>query len=496
MSHNTTTALARTESPMLRIWTGLGALLLGLALLAGTTRAADMPDSFADLVEPLSPAVVNISTVQEVQQQRRMPFPPGSPFREFFDEFFDQQNPGGGDDEGQTRRLQSLGSGFFIESSGVIVTNEHVIREADEITVRTVDGDEYKAELVGKDAELDIAVLRVENESGFPAVEWGDSDTARVGDWIVTIGNPFGLGGTVTAGIVSARHRDNITSGPYDDFIQTDASINRGNSGGPMFNLDGKVIGVNSAIFSPTGGNVGIGFAIPSNQVKTVVEQILEFGRPRRGYLGVSIQPVTEMMADALGLKEARGALVASVSPDTPAAEAGLKPYDIIVEFDGREVEDNNQLVRIVGETPVGQAVDVDILRDGERMTVSLKTAERPQNLTGGGDSEESEDESGVASGLGLNLSDITPEIRQRLDIPETVNGAVVMQAAPRLRQQGLNPGDLIIEVNRSPVSNANEAHAALASLKEDGKKAALLRIFRGGNRYFLPIPLTDDEED
>jgi len=495
VSHSKTTAIARTAGPTLRLWAGFGTLLLSLALLAGMVRAADMPGSFADLVEPLSPAVVNISTVQEVQQQqRRMPFPPGSPFREFFDEFFDQQNPGGGG-EGQTRRLQSLGSGFFVDSSGVIVTNEHVIREADEITVRTVDGEEYKAELVGKDAELDIAVLRVTGESGFPSVEWGDSDTARVGDWVVTIGNPFGLGGTVTAGIVSARHRDNITSGPYDDFIQTDASINRGNSGGPMFNLDGEVIGVNSAIFSPTGGNVGIGFAIPSNQVKTVVAQIMEFGRPRRGYLGVSIQPVTEMMADALGLDEAKGALVASVSPDTPAAEAGLQPYDIIVEFDGREVEDNNQLVRIVGDTPVGQDIDVVILRDGERMTVSLTTAERPQDLTGSGDAPQTPDEPGVTSGLGLNLSDITPDIRERLDIPEDVSGAVVMQAAPRLRQQGLNPGDLITEVNRSPVSNADEAQSALASLKEDGRKAALLRIFRGGNRYFLPIPLTDDDE-
>ncbi len=349
------TPLARTvdvmdaQRAMKYFWTSslLGVLALCLAILNSPAQAADRPDSFADLAERLSPAVVNISTSMVVKDGSRpaLPrFPEGSPFEDFFKEF---------EDRGQSRRTQSLGSGFIIDSSGIVVTNNHVIENADKISVILANDEVFEAELIGRDQKTDIAVLKIDpGNTRLSAVSFGDSDKLRVGDWVIAIGNPFGLGGTVTAGIVSARGRD-IGSGPYDDFIQTDASINRGNSGGPLFNLDGDVIGINTAIFSQSGGSVGIGFAISANLATQVVQQLQDFGRTRRGWLGVFIQEVTEDIAESLGLKTANGALVASVTENGPADKAGLQAGDVILKFDGQAVEKSRDLPRIVAETAV-----------------------------------------------------------------------------------------------------------------------------------------------
>src|SRR5476651_2465135 len=338
-------------------WLPLSFALVAVAalLLAGGPAAAKAgPEGFSELAGRLLPAVVNISTTQTLKADRQRPevpqFPPGSPFEEFFKDFLDknlprnQQRP-----EAQPRRATSLGSGFIIDPSGLVVTNNHVIADADEITVILADDTSLKAEVVGKDLKTDLALLRVKTDKQLTAVPFGDSDLMKVGDWVLAIGNPFGLGGTVTAGIVSARARD-IQQGPYDDFIQTDASINRGNSGGPMFNMSGEVVGINTAIFSPSGGSIGIGFAIPSALASPVVAQLKDFGKPRRGWLGVKIQGVTDEIAESLGLDKARGALVASVTDKGPAEAAGIQPGDIVLTFDGKDVTDMKRLPRIVAE--------------------------------------------------------------------------------------------------------------------------------------------------
>lgn len=470
---------------------------LAFAALVGTAfapapAAAQYQDGYADLVEDLSPAVVNISTVQTVARpQQRSPFPPGSPFEEFFEEFFGQRPPSGttrpdGEEQTPQRRLQSLGSGFIIDATGYVVTNNHVVAEADEITVRTVDGEEYIAELVGTDQEIDIALLKITVDQPLPFLAWGDSDTARVGDRVLAIGNPFGLGGSVTAGIISARHRQ-ISGNAYDDFIQTDASINRGNSGGPMFNLAGQVIGVNSAIFSPTGGNVGIGFSIPSNQVRRVVEQIREFGYAKRGFLGVNIQAVDKMTAEALGLEEPKGALVASVTPDSPADKAGIKAYDIIVEFDGKEVKDSSALVRIVGDFGVGETARVVLLRNGKRQIVSVTTTEKPRPdaaIVASAENKPTEAES-----LGVTFTALTPSMREQLEVPADINGVLVTNVRRELAQR-LTRGDIITEIDRMPVDNVEAIATRIAALREEGKSAVLLRVWRSGAHYFIPVPI------
>lgn len=484
-------------APAMRPRAFLAVAGLALATILGTATIpapafAQFQDGYADLVEDLSPAVVNISTVQTVARpQQRSPFPPGSPFEEFFEEFFGRRtprgdNPPGGEQETPQRRLQSLGSGFIIDTSGYVVTNNHVVAEADEITVRTVDGEEYVAELVGTDQETDIALLKITAGEPLPFVEWGDSDSARVGDRVLAIGNPFGLGGSVTAGIISARHRQ-ISGNAYDDFIQTDASINRGNSGGPMFNLAGRVIGVNSAIFSPTGGNVGIGFSIPSNQVRRVIEQIREFGYARRGFLGVNIQAVDKMTAEALGLEEPKGALVASVTPDGPADKAGIKAYDIIVEFGGKEVKDSSALVRIVGDFGVGETARVVLLRNGKRQTISVKTGEKPRpdaTVVASTETKPSEAES-----LGVTFTALTPTMREQLEVPADINGVLVTNVRRELAQR-LNRGDIITEIDRMPVDNVEAITTRIAALREEGKSAVLLRVYRGGAHYFIPVPI------
>lgn len=468
------------------------ALAVSLLFFAQGVDARPAPDGFADLVEELSPAVVNISTVQTVKSSvGRSPFPQGSPFDQFFDEFFNRNQPGrqGQDQDAlPMRRMHSLGSGFIIDASGLVVTNNHVIDEADEVSVRTVSGEEYEADVVGRDAEGDIALLQIKADKKFPFVKWGRSDEARVGDWVLSIGNPFGLGGSVTAGIVSAHHRE-ISGGPFDDFIQTDASINRGNSGGPLFNLKGEVIGINTAIFSPTGGNVGIAFAIPSNQARLVVQQLEEYGYARRGFLGVTIQPVDKMTAEALGLEEAEGALVNSVSPGSPAEKAGVEDGDIIVAFNGDKVKSSTELVKVVSSLGVNEKATLEVLRGGERKTLSVVTGERPRPDSNP-DTEKAPD---ISQELGMELSDLSPVLRQQFSVPEDVTGALVLRVAPNLRQR-VARGDVIVEVNRQVVENASDVGAAIAAIREEGRTAALLRLYRNGDFYFIPIPLDGSE--
>ncbi len=386
------------------------AALLGVSTLFAAPLAAGLPvtpayargapDSFADLAAKLLPAVVNVSSSQLVTAHNGGPggagpgagpeiplFPPGSPFEQFFKDFLNRNHPGGpggqggqgGDQSAPERRMQSLGSGFIIDPSGLIVTNNHVIDGADEINVTLQDNTTLKATVVGRDETGDIALLKVKPDKPLSAVKFGDSDAQRVGDWVLAIGNPFGLGGSVTAGIVSARGR-NIHQGPYDDFIQTDAAINRGNSGGPLFDMDGEVIGMNTAIYSPSGGSIGIGFSIPSNMVKNVVAQLKDFGHPRRGWLGVRIQQVTPDIAESLGLKDATGAMVAGVNDGGPADKAQIHNGDIILKFNNQDVKDMHALPRIVADSEVGQSVPVLLWRDGKEVTLQATLAEKPDD--------------------------------------------------------------------------------------------------------------------
>lgn len=446
------------------------------------------PGSFADIAERLLPAVVNISTTQTIRRPQGdvpMPqFPPGSPFEEFFRDFFEQQ--------GVPRKVTSLGSGFVIDPKGVIVTNNHVIDAAEEITVTFSDGETLPAEVVGRDPKTDIAVLRVKPKKALPAVEFGDSDKARVGDWVLAVGNPFGLGGSVSVGIVSARNRT-INEGPYDDFIQTDAAINRGNSGGPLFDLAGRVVGVNTAIISPTGGSVGIGFAVPSNVVQPVVRQLVQFGETRRGWLGVRIQTVTPEMAEAMSLDKAEGALVAGVTEGGPAAKAGIKPGDVIVAFDGKPVKEMRMLPRIVADTTIGKRVGVDIIRNGERRTVQvrigrLEDAER----TASTEVETSRDSPAQSqtNALGLALAPLTSELRSRYQIASSVKGVVVTRVDPLgpAAKEGIAPGDVIVEVAQEPVTQPQEVAAKVAKATAGNKKSVLLLVNRQGELSFIAV--------
>ena len=464
-----------------------------------TARApAGAPGSFADLVDTLMPAVVNISTTQSVGGEGApgldIPqFPPGSPFQEFFDEFFDRQQ------REPSRRATSLGSGFIIDPEGYVVTNFHVIEGADEITVVLADDTNLVAELVGRDERTDIAVLKVEADAPLPSVAWGDSAAIRVGDWVVAIGNPFGLGGTVTAGIVSARARD-INAGPYDDFIQTDASINRGNSGGPMFNLDGAVIGINTAIFSPSGGSIGIGFAIPSNLAENVAAQIIEFGRTRRGWLGVRIQTVTDDIAEGLGLGDSRGALVASVTPTGPAEDAGIQPGDVIVAFGDEPIEEMRELPRVVAETPVGSTIDLRVIRRGEERTVQvtlgeLEVAEEEGLLAALPSTDDSVDgkaDNGALQRLGFDLAPLSGELRRQYDVPRGTEGVLItgiLEDSPA-GNEGLQPGEVIVEVDQETVETPADVAASIEAAEEDGRGSVLLLISRGGEMRFIALSL------
>ena len=458
------------------------------------------PDSFADLAAKLLPSVVNISTTQVIKQQPRQPggtarpqFPPGSPFEDFFREFFDRQQRGAPE-----RKATSLGSGFVIDVSGLVVTNNHVIAEADEIMVIFADDTQLPAKVLGRDPKTDLALLKIEpKDKKLTAVSFGNSDTARVGDWVVAIGNPFGLGGTVTAGIVSARHRD-ISSGPYDDFIQTDASINRGNSGGPMFNIKGEVVGVNTAIYSPSGGSVGIGFAIPSNLAKPIIAQLKKFGKPKRGWLGVNIQTITEEIAQGLGLERATGALVANLTEGGPAEKAKIQIGDVILTFDGKKVDEMRRLPRIVAETTVGKSVEVEVLRKGKTRKLNVVLGEFPENIKvaakPGGSGPSAPKAELVVGGLGLKLARLTPELRERFKLDERTDGVVVTkvdEGSPAAEKR-IRPGDIIRKIGsqHAPVTEPSQVKSHVDKAREAKMKTIIVLVEREGATRFIGLKL------
>jgi len=479
---------ARRESRVLARQHPLTALLglLFAAVLAAMPVAAQArgaPESFADLAEKLLPAVVNIATTQTVDTQR------SEEFEEFFKEFFERR---GAPPPQERRKNNSLGSGFIIDPSGYIVTNNHVIAEADEISVRLADDTTYEAKVIGRDEKTDLALLKVEAKRPLPSVPWGDSDKTRIGDWVVAIGNPFGLGGTVTAGIVSALQRD-INTGSYDDYIQSDAAINRGNSGGPMFNLDGEVIGVNTAIFSPSGGSVGIGFAIPATLAKNVIDQLRDHGEVRRGWLGVRIQTVTEELAEGLRLDRARGALVASATPGGPAEKAGIVQGDVVIRFDGREVTDMRKLPRMVAETPIGKAVKVVVWRKGEEVTVEVTLGELDDEQIAKASLDTGpiqEEESGKIGDLGLSLGQITPELRERFELDEKTKGVVVtdVEVGSSAAEKGLRAGDVIVEVDQEEVASPAQVADRVSKAKSDGFRVVTLLVYRQGDFQWVAV--------
>lgn len=469
-------------------------------------QGTDRPDSFADLSARLLPSVVNISAMQTIdsaQPQLDMPqFPPGSPFEDFFREFMERQNElNGGRGGQQPRRASSLGSGFIIDAAqGYIVTNNHVIADADEIKVILQDDTNLEAKVVGRDEKTDLALLKVDTRGQhLTAVPWGDSDAMRVGDWIVAIGNPFGLGGTVTQGIISARARD-IQSGPYDDYLQTDASINRGNSGGPMFNLKGEVVGINSAIYSPSGGSVGIGFAIPANMAKSVIAQLEEFGRTKRGWLGVRIQGVTQDIADSLNFSGPRGALIAGITPGGPAEKAGLQTGDIVTKFNGRPIEDMRRLPRIVAETKVGVDAPITVWRQGKSIDLTVKVAELEQAEESGlvknsaGEQRSKPTAPAEAKVGGLSLSTLTDTARSQYEIEDSVQGIVVTSVDPdsAAGEKGIEEGDVIVEANQAEVKTPAELVARIAEVKAAGRKSIFLLITRGDDLRFVALPIDE----
>ncbi len=488
------------------------ALALALSLSAVTAFApgftpalaasAKGPDTVADTAAVVMDAVVNISTSQNVAAARSVPapqLPPGSPFEEFFDEFFKkkQQEDGADKDGGasRSRKVSSLGSGFVIDPSGLIVTNNHVIADADEIYANFNDGTKLKAELVGRDAKTDLALLRVKPDKPLTAVKFGNSDQLRVGDWVMAIGNPFGLGGTLTVGVVSARNR-NINSGPYDNFIQTDAAINRGNSGGPLFNMNGEVIGINTAIISPSGGSIGIGFAVPSSTAAPILAQLQEFKEVRRGWIGVRIQPVTDEIAESLGLGKARGALVGGVSDGGPAAKAEIKAGDVVVKFDGKDVKEMRDLPRIVADTQVGKEVDVVVIRKGKEESLRITIARMPEDEKQAAAADPKPDAAPKATtqrSLGLELSGITDDLRKRFKLKDSVKGVVIVNVDRNspAADKGLKPGYVVVEVGQEAVMSPTDVQRRVEALKKDGKKSALLLISDpDGQVQFAAIPL------
>jgi len=473
------------------------------AVATAPAQARPAPDSFADLAAKLLPSVVNISTTQTLktaggdQAGPEMPqFPPGSPFEQFFHDFLEHGLPKGDQPDTLPRKATSLGSGFIIDPAGYIVTNNHVIADADQITVILHDNTNLKATVVGRDTKTDLAVLKVKTEKPLTAVVWGDSDAARVGDWVLAIGNPFGLGGSVTAGILSARQRD-INSGPYDDFLQTDAPINRGNSGGPMFNMDGQVIGINTAIYSPSGGSIGIGFAIPSALAKAVVVE-LKSERDHtvhRGWLGVRIQAVTDEIAESLGLDKARGALVASVSDKGPAQVAGIQPGDIVLSFDGKDVSDMRRLPRLVAETPVDNTVAVTLWRKRAQTTVKVKVGKLDENDQQLASAREipkrtGKSETGLVKTLGLPLSGITPELKNKFSLGDDAKGVVVTDVAKNssAADKGVHPGDVIMEAAQQEVKSPEEISGKIDEAKKSGRKSILLLVERQGDLRFVAL--------
>lgn len=460
---------------------------------AMSANARGAPDSFADLAERLSPSVVNITTsttVTTAGAQNRPRVPEGSPFEDFFQDFFQDGQEGGP----RPRKSSALGSGFVISADGFIVTNNHVIDKADEIIIEFFDGKELEAKLIGRDPKTDVALLKVEHDGPLEFVAFGDSDISRVGDWVMAIGNPLGQGFSVSAGIISARNRT-LRSGPYDDFIQTDAAINRGNSGGPLFNMDGEVIGVNTAIISPNGGSIGLGFSMSSKVVDRVVKQLKEFGETRRGWLGVQIQDIDEDMAEALGMANANGAMVSGV-PAGPGRDAGILKGDVITSFDGSVVKDTRTLVAAVGNAAVGKAVRVVVLRDGKTQTLKVtlgrrEDAEKASIVPAVAAPEEAPKE---AEEMGMKLSILTAEIREGLKIAAEDNGVAVVGVDDDSDafEKGIRAGDLIQEIGQKAVTNPDDIAAAFKAARDAGRKSVLLLVSRSGNTRFVGLSLIE----
>jgi serine protease Do len=469
------------------------------SLISFSASAQPAPDSFADLVEKLTPAVVNISTTQTVEGSnnpleeffQQMPDDSQGELPELFKKFY------GDNDLGGEHKGTSLGSGFVISADGYIVTNQHVVDKADEITVIFSDDTKAKAKLIGKDTKTDLAFLKVDVSKKLDYVKWGDSDKSRVGDWVIAIGNPFGLGGSVSAGIISARARD-INAGPFDDFIQTDAAINRGNSGGPLFNTQGEVIGVNSAIFSPSGGNVGVGFAVPAALAEPVIQQLKETGHIKRGWLGVKIQTVTEEIAEAMGLKEAKGALVLEAAENSPAAKAGIQAGDVIVSFDGKDLPAMKKLPRIVADTPVGKKVPIEIWRKEKKKTLVITVAQlqdddnRVATASTKTDAKKETPES-TKSILGLGIKDLDEELRKRYNIDKNLKGVAIVKIEQDglAAQKPLRKGDVITAVGQESVTNTADAEKLVKAAIDSKRKSVLLLVNRGGESLYITIPTT-----
>jgi serine protease Do len=492
----------------------LSALSTLCMIMAIPAFADDRPASFADLVEKLSPAVVNISTAQKVKATAQampfgMPFdqlpdtPEFEPFKQFFDRFGGQMQ--GGQQPPVEREVYSLGSGFIIDASGYVITNNHVIDDAEEVTVTTVDNTKYKAKIIGRDKKTDLALLKVEAKKPLPFVPLGDSDAMRVGDWVIAIGNPFGLGGSVTQGIISARARS-INAGPFDDFLQTDAPINRGNSGGPLFNLKGEVIGINTAIFSPSGGSIGIGFAIPTSLAKPVIEQLKTFGRTHRGWLGVKIQEVSEDIAESVGLPKAKGALVLDVSKGSPAEKSGIQQGDVITAFDDKDITEMRHLPRMVAETKIGKTSSITYWRKNASKTVDILIGEQDESADDDGEEnplntlpgKKPKGEKPVSDSVsGMALTPLNPTLRQRLGLGDDVHGLVITDVNPSsaAAHRGVSKGDIILDVNGEPVKTAVDFKAAFDTARKAGRKFALVRVLHDKDEAFVPLPTEEEKK-
>jgi serine protease Do len=465
---------------------------------AAAQRSFVPPPSLAPLADRLSDAVVNISTTQAQKGPQGVPLPKvpkGSPFEEFFDDFFQKR----GGKAPPDRKISSLGSGFVIDPEGLIATNNHVIDGADEIIINFHDGTKLKVEkVVGRDTKTDIALLKVTPKKPLKAVPLGSSAKMLVGDWVLAIGNPFGLGGSVSLGIISAKQRD-INSGPYDDYLQTDAAINKGNSGGPLFNMDGEVIGINTAIISPTGGSIGIGFSVPSDTVISVVDQLKKYGEIRRGWLGVKIQTVTEDIAETLGIPENTGALVGGVSPDGPAAAGGIEAGDVILKFDGKDVSTMRGLPRIVSQTPVGQSVDVELLRGGKKKTIKVTVGrlvedEDKPDAPAATSKPDTGKKPEIAALIGLKVAVLTDELRAKYGLDAKMKGVVVVEIDPQsaAAQKSIKVGDVIVEAAQDPVTSPEDIARSIEKVKKAGRKAVLLRVEDGkGDLRFVAVPVT-----
>jgi serine protease Do len=486
----------------------IGVVAVLSLVLPAAARAAAPPNSFSDLAERLLPSVVNISTTQTLKASQGGPempqFPPGSPLEEFFKEFMERQQ-GGSRPDAPSRKATSLGSGFVIDAAGYIVTNNHVIADADEISVKLHDDTVFQATLVGRDPKVDLALLKIEpGRKPLTPVPFGNSDDARVGDWVLAIGNPFGFGGTVTAGIVSARARD-INAGPYDDFIQTDAAINRGNSGGPMFNMRGEVIGINSAIISPSGGSIGIGFAVPASLAVPVLDDLRKFGKVRRGWLGIRIQSLDTDMAENIGLPDQKGALIAKVDPAGPGAKAGLKDGDVVLKFDGKDIGEMRRLPRFVASTPIGKKVEMTVWREGKRQTVNATVGEMPEDPAEQqvkGKPEQAKPQAGkdgvlTVTGAGLTVSSVTPQLRERFGIEDEAKGIVVTEVKPDspAAEKGMRPGDLIIEADHKPIRSPADLGKMIDEARKSGAKSLLLRVENPQQLRYIALPLAEGKK-